>query len=270
MRRWPLEMSAAGKARGGSARRIDAPAANLCAITDVGLVREQNEDDFHAGPRGRLLMVADGLGGLPGGEVASRTAIAAVAAALDEGEGLAAGPADAAREALLDAFAVAHLQIVAAGQDDEGLRHMATTLIAAVPAGDTLYTCHVGDVRGYRWVSASGELEQLTADHSVVGELVASGAITREQARSHPQRNLVTQALGLEDGLSPTFRAASLGRGDIVLLCSDGFWETIDHEALTVAVARKRASIKTRATAMVDHALAEGGHDNITVLLYEH
>jgi protein phosphatase len=263
-------MSAVGKGRRAGQRRIEAPAANLCAITDVGLVRDQNEDDFHAGARGRLLMVADGLGGLPGGEVASRTAVEAVAEALGEGEGLATASVGKAREALLDAFAVAHLRIVAAGRADEALSHMATTLIVAVPAGDALYTCHVGDVRGYRWLSETGELEQLTADHSVVGELVASGAITREQARSHPQRNLVTQALGLEDGLSPTFRAAALARGDVVLLCSDGFWETIEHDALTAEVARTRASIKTRAAAMVDHALAEGGHDNITVLLYEH
>ncbi|MGH7816662.1 MAG: PP2C family protein-serine/threonine phosphatase, partial [Candidatus Binatia bacterium] len=160
-----------------------------------------------------------------------------------------------------------HRTVLEAARGREECRDMGTTLILAYVRGDQLFTCHVGDVRGY--VRSAGGFAQITQDHSLVGALVRAGAITPEQARAHPRRNEILQAVGLPGGIIPEVNARILDNGDRVLLCSDGLWESLSDTEIC-AVVDSRGSIRRRATQLVDRANTAGGWDNITVVLYEH
>ena len=254
--------------RGGSSknRQVLAPGRDVCGITDVGCVREGNEDGFHVSEDGRLLMVADGLGGLPAGEVASRLALEAAALFVDENRPTLSTGGVGMKRLVGDAVAEAHQCIVDASASQSHLAGMATTLVVGLIAGDCIVTGHVGDVRGY--VLRHSGFEQVTHDHSVVAELVAKGKISEEEALVHPQRSLVTQALGL-DGPVAEVSMRKLKRGDSVLLCSDGLWDAMPASDIAEAMVM-RGSAEQRATALVDRAIEEGGHDNITAVLYDH
>jgi serine/threonine protein phosphatase PrpC len=168
---------------------------------------------------------------------------------------------------LLEAFATAHSTVLEAGQSAEGRHDMGTTLILAYVHGDQLSTCHVGDVRCY--VRTTAGLEQLTRDHSLVGALVQAGELTPEEARVHPRKNEILQAVGLSNGIVPEVNMRTLQNGDRVLLCSDGLWEALSDEEICT-ILDWEGSMRQRATQLVDRANEAGGHDNITVVLYEH
>ncbi|TFH26972.1 MAG: serine/threonine-protein phosphatase [Myxococcales bacterium] len=233
----------------------------------VGKVRTRNEDATAIGASGDLLVCADGLGGLPHGHVASRVAVEHVVASLtpevEAARRSGRWPARL-RRMMLDT----HGAVVAAGQSLAGKPDIATTLIAAVLGKRRVYLAHVGDVRGYLYARKRG-LKRLTDDHSVVFEAVRAGRLTVEQARRHPERNLVTQALGLGGEIRPDTNVASLSPGDIVMLCSDGLWETIEesHLATLLATDDSPAAI---ADTLVAHALEAGGPDNISVVVHRH
>lgn len=249
-------------------RRLVAPTDHLCAITDVGRVRDHNEDTFHVSEDGRLLIVADGMGGHEAGEVASALAVEAVAEFFASKRQQATDSSVESIEPLLiEAFTTAHQKVLEAARSREGCRGMGTTLITACVHGDRLYTCHVGDVRCYAR-TATG-LEQVTQDHSVVGALVQAGELTAEQARVHPRKNEVLQAVGLSNGIVPEVSSRTLGNGDRVLLCSDGLWEALSDEEIC-SIMDWDGSMRQRAIQLVDRANEAGGHDNITVVLYEH
>lgn len=260
--------TAAGYAEATERRRLVAPTDHLCAITDVGQVRDHNEDTFHISDDGQLLIVADGMGGHEAGEVASALAVEVVA------EFLAAQPqqaTDSSTESielqLTEAFTTAHQRVLETSHSREGCRGMGTTLITACVRGDQLYTCHVGDVRCY--VRTAAGLEQVTQDHSVVGALVQAGELTAEQARVHPRKNEILQAIGLSNGVIPEVNSRVLGNGDRVLLCSDGLWEALSDEEIC-SIMDWDGSMRQRATQLVNRANEAGGYDNITVVLYEH
>jgi protein phosphatase len=171
------------------------------------------------------------------------------------------------RTFLFESFRDAHERMLVLSRDRNDGGYMATTLIAAMTVGESLLVAHVGDVRGYR--HSADRLERITRDHSLVGDLVAAGVITAEDARYHPQRNLVTRALGLPETLDPSFVVTPLSEGDLVVLCTDGLWETLSHEEFA-AILNAGAEPRTKADALLDRALAAGGRDNITVVIYEH
>jgi len=156
---------------------------------------------------------------------------------------------------------------MAAGRERGALGGIATTLVAAVVTPRRAHVCHVGDVRAYRW--RRGELLRLTDDHSVVFDGVRSGTLTVEQARLHPHRNLVTQAVGLAEGFSPSSTSVGLAAGDLLMLCSDGLWETMPEEQMAAALDSARGP-QTVAESLLDHALAAGGPDNVSVIVYRH
>jgi len=249
------------------ARRVDESGPAVCAATDIGLHRANNEDWFHASPDGSVLVVADGLGGLPAGEVASKTAVEAAAAALG-GRAAACDDEVAGWELLREAFADADRAVRRAVLDAPERLGMATTLIAALRAHATLYLAHVGDVRGYR-LGRRG-LERLTNDHTTAWELVEDGVLTELEARSHPYRNSLTRVIGIAGAVDPSFRAVPLAAGDVVLLCSDGLWEPVEPEEIATILGQRSRSVAARTGSLLDRAIAAGGPDNVTALVYQH
>jgi serine/threonine protein phosphatase PrpC len=231
------------------------------AATDVGLQRAGNEDSHL---RGRTVFaVADGLGGHQGGEVASAMAVERLGAL--DGRSFAE-PAQAAA-ALADAIADANRAILERGVADQGLWGMGTTVTAAAVVGDlVLQLAHVGDSRAYL-LRGDGPPRQLTTDHTVVAELVRRGRLTPQQAASHPERSILTRAVGLDPNVQVE-QPAPLGLqpGDQVLLCSDGLTETVTDEQLAEVLAGQ-ADGDDACQALIAAANAAGGPDNTTVVL---
>jgi PPM family protein phosphatase len=229
------------------------------AGTDVGRTRSGNEDSYFCGRT--VFAVADGLGGHQGGEVASAAAVEPLAA-LDGRE--LASPAEAA-EALAGAIAEANSAILARAAGDPGLWGMGTTVTAAAVAGDQLQLAHVGDSRAY--LLRDGSLDQVTTDHTVVGELVRRGRLTPEQAAIHPERSILTRAVGLDPRIPvDTPAPLELAPGDQVLLCSDGLTEVVPDVKLTELLTTEPDG-DAACRSLIDAANSAGGPDNITVVL---
>lgn len=237
----------------------------LGGVSDIGLRRETNEDAFHASGGG-VLMVADGLGGLPAGEIASSTAVAAAAEVLER-EDPADLDRDRARRLLVAAFAAANGAVTLRAAEDPTCEGMATTLVAALVTPTMLHVAHVGDVRAYRLGSAG--MERLTEDHTRAWEWVRSGVLSEQAAKRSPDRNALTRVLGFGD-VEPDVRSLELALEDVVLLCSDGLWEPVAEHDISLILAERAADARSRARALADAALRAGGPDNITALVYQH
>jgi PPM family protein phosphatase len=223
--------------------------------TDVGRQRSANEDDFVLAPP--FFAVADGMGGAKAGEVAS-----AMATEVFEGESDSGEPAEAQLARMLRE---ANRRIYDLAVADESHRGMGTTLTAAKVTGDEISLAHVGDSRAYRM--RDGELEQLTKDHSLVAELERSGQITAEAAEHHPQRSIITRALGPEPEVEVDTYTVTGREGDLFLLCSDGLTSMITDEEIG-SILRSADSLDAAADALVRAANQSGGKDNITVVLF--
>jgi len=222
--------------------------------THVGLRREHNEDTYYADADMGLWLVADGMGGHEHGEVASALARDIVIAQIQKGAALT----EAIRSA--DKAIIHH-----SGKRTEALP-MGTTIAICQLKGNAFEVCWVGDSRVYIWDDG---LRQLSQDHSYVQELIERGAITHEQARTHPHRNVVTQALGVtppEDLRMDTLSCA-LKVGMQILLCSDGLTEEVDDATIAAILARKDLSAQECVDHLILQALDEGGSDNVTVVL---
>ena len=230
------------------------------AGTDVGRARSGNEDSYVCGRT--VFAVADGLGGHQGGEVASAAAVEPLAA-LDGRE--FAEPGEAA-EALAAAIREGNAAILERAAGDPGLWGMGTTMTAAALAGERhLQLAHVGDSRAY--LLRDGSLEQLTSDHTVVGELVRRGRLTPEQAAIHPERSILTRAVGLDPRVPvDTPDPVELRDGDQVMLCSDGLTEAVDDDRIAELLSAA-ADGEAACRSLIDAANAAGGPDNITVVL---
>jgi PPM family protein phosphatase len=230
------------------------------AATDPGRVREGNEDAHYRGTR--LFAVADGLGGHRAGEIASATAIEAVAE-LDQSP---PDDPDEARHALAEAFAAANRAVMEKAASDPAYSGMATTLTAALLHDDQLSIAHVGDSRAY--LLRDGEpLRQLTSDHTVVAQLVRQQRLSRDEAALHPFRSVLVTAVGLEpEPQVDLLRPLDLRPGDQVLLCSDGLTEPVDEETIA-ALLTAREDGDEACRALIDAANQAGGPDNITVVL---
>jgi protein phosphatase len=223
--------------------------------TDVGRVREGNEDSFVIDEALGLFAVADGMGGHVGGEVASTTAIEALRAAVAQGQAIDA------------AIVTANAAVLDRAAGDRTLSGMGTTLTAMRPlSGSQLLLGHVGDSRAY--LLRDGELERLTEDHSLVEELVRDGRITREQAEVHPQRNIVTRVLGVDYQIDVDLLTIDVMTGDRLLLCSDGLTSMV-REREVARLLGSSASVQAIADHLVDAAVANGGEDNVTVVVVD-
>jgi PPM family protein phosphatase len=223
--------------------------------TDVGRQRTANEDSLAVRPP--LFAVADGMGGAKAGEVASAVAVEAVEGARESDQ-----PAEAQ---LADIVRAANRRIYDLAVADESRRGMGTTLTLAKVHGDEVSLAHVGDSRAYRM--RDGELSQLTRDHSLVAELERSGQITAEAAEHHPQRSIITRALGPEPDVEVDTYTLAGREGDVFLICSDGLTSMISDEEVT-SILRSAPSLDDAAEALIRSANQSGGKDNITVILF--
>jgi PPM family protein phosphatase len=223
--------------------------------TDVGRQRTANEDSLVVSPP--LFAVADGMGGAKAGEVASAVAVEAVEEARESSEPAEAQLAGIVRDA--------NRRIYDLAVGDESRRGMGTTLTLAKVHGDEVSLAHVGDSRAYRL--RDGDLEQLTRDHSLVAELERSGQITAEAAEHHPQRSIITRALGPEPDVEVDTYTLSGREGDVFLICSDGLTSMISDEEVS-SIVRGAGSLDEAADALVRAANQSGGKDNITVILF--
>ncbi len=245
--------------------QLECPAEHVCAITDAGSLRERNEDCIYISSDTGTLIVADGMGGHAGGALAARLAVKACAQFLAAARAVRESEPTQSETQLRGALAFAHgrLREVQAGWDGQP---MGCTLIAAIVQGAHLSLAHIGDVRGYLY--SSSRLRQLTEDHTRVGQLVALGLLTEEEARRHPLRNEVLQALGMPIVPEPGCCSVELRAGDRVLLCSDGLWEMLPFERLQASLASP-GSVREVALSCVRHANEAGGRDNISVALLQ-
>jgi len=224
--------------------------------TDIGLVREQNEDAFGeaSGPAGRLFVVADGMGGHAGGATASRLAVETIAQAFFD----ASGPLPVRLRAAVE---TANQRIHHQARRDASLAGMGTTAVALVIEGSRAWIANVGDSRAYRL--RGRDFEQLTRDHSVVAELVRRGLLTAEQARVHPRRNEVLRSLGSWPDVDVDVDELDLVPGDVLLLCSDGLSGVVDDDAIAAFLTAE--SVADAAQALIEAAIGQGAPDNVTV-----
>ena len=224
-------------------------------LTHVGLRRGLNEDTYYGDSELGLWLVADGMGGHACGEVASALARETIVREVRDGT------------PLVQAILIADEEIIRASRRRNDTLPMGTTVVAARVHGARFEVAWVGDSRAYLW--RDGRLAQLSQDHSYVQDLIAQGSITPEQARSHPHRNVVTQALGVTDPahLNVSMMAGELLPGMQLLLCSDGLTEEVDDQHIAEAIAHHDCSAQECVDILVAAALDGGGSDNITAVL---
>ena len=227
------------------------------ARSDVGLVRSDNQDSGYAGPH--LLLVADGMGGHAGGDIASATVVTELVE-LDH-DSLSAAEASAQLER---AILQANREIARIVGDDEQLAGMGTTTTALLRSRNKLILAHIGDSRAY--LLREGRFTQITKDHSFVQTLIDEGRITEDEASTHPQRSVVTRVLTGDDGDEPDVGAREARLGDRYLLCSDGLSGFVAHDTIEEQLAAGRPPAET-ADALINLALRAGGQDNITVVV---
>ncbi len=227
-------------------------------LTDTGRRRRQNEDAFVCEPP--LFAVADGMGGAQAGELASRLA----AAAIEESASAVRGEEEIAR-----VVRAANARIFEHSVRDPTAAGMGTTATVALvdEHAETATLAHVGDSRAYRY--REGSLEQLTTDHSLVGELVRSGRLTEDEAAVHPHRSVITRALGTEADVDVDTSTIDLRPGDLVLICSDGLSAMVRDEEIVRMLEATSGDPHDAAEALVAAANEAGGEDNVTVVLFE-
>src|SRR5215216_4531135 len=224
--------------------------------TDTGRQRHANEDSYFA--RAPLFAVADGMGGAQAGEVASRIA----AGAFERGSLNSDEPAEGQLEQIAQA---ANREIHQLAQKDSSRAGMGTTLTAATVRDDEVSLGHVGDSRAY--VLRDGQLKRLTKDHSLVEELRRQGRLTEEQAEEHPQRSIITRALGPEPSVNVDTMTFPAKDGDVFLLCSDGLTTMVSDDQIRQILAESR-TLRTAVNRLVEAANRGGGRDNITAVAF--
>ena len=236
----------------------------LAGKTDVGRVRQENQDDYRAGelPGGAVwALVCDGMGGAKGGREASQGACNVIENFFQEQ--YAQCGAGQEEPFLKKALLYANRFVFQKAAHEEALAGMGTTAVCALVRSGNVYLCHAGDSRAY--LIRDGKLTQLTHDHSYVQELVDCGTITEEEAEHHPQKNIITKARGVDYRLEPEFTAAKLKREDRLLLCTDGLTNMVPVEEMEELLAQ--GAFYDLPDRLIEAANAHGGSDNITALL---
>ena len=234
------------------------------AITDIGRRRQLNQDFIYLSetPIGNLpnvFIVADGMGGHNAGDYASRCA---VETGVDE---IGASVEKSPTRILGKAIEKANTVIRQRAYEDVAYSGMGTTMVAATFIGRYLEVANVGDSRLY---VIRDKIEQITQDHSLVEEMVRMGGLDKESARNHPDKNIITRAIGARDDIEPDFFDQELQPGDMVLLCSDGLTNMVDDEAI-YRILKEGTSLRARVEEVVETANRNGGKDNISVIVIE-
>jgi PPM family protein phosphatase len=226
-------------------------------ITDTGRKRRRNEDAYVCEPP--LFAIADGMGGAQAGEVASRLA----AAALKESGAKTLG----GEERIADLIQEANRRVYDRSSTDPNTSGMGTTITVALVENGNVAFGHVGDSRAY--LIRDGRMEQVTEDHSLVNELMKSGKLSREEAETHPQRSVITRALGTDPDVDADTFTIEAKSGDVFLLCSDGLTDMVGEREILELVELNRLDIDAALKSLVRAANRSGGEDNITVVAFE-
>ena len=221
--------------------------------TDIGCLRDHNEDSLVVTPP--LFAVADGMGGHAAGEVASEIAVRVLSELAPEHPDV---------EALGRAIEEANRAVIQAAREGRGRQGMGTTMTAAMLEGERLVIAQVGDSRAY--LLHQGKLQQLTRDDSLMADMIEAGQLTPEEARTHPQRSVITRALGSDAHLHPDIYEINVETGDRLLICSDGLSGMIFDDQIENTLRRVQDPQRC-ASQLVNEAIAAGGHDNVTVIV---
>jgi protein phosphatase len=229
----------------------------VATVTDTGRKRRRNEDAFVSEPP--LFAIADGMGGAQAGEVASRLAAAAVRERVPD--------ALAGEDRIFDLIQEANRRVYDRSSTDPNTSGMGTTMTVALVEDGSVAFGHVGDSRAY--LIRDGQMEQLTEDHSLVNELMKSGKLSPEEAEIHPQRSVITRAVGTDPDVDVDTFTVAAQTGDLFLLCSDGLTDVVAEEEILELVERNREDIDRALRALVKEANRGGGEDNITVVAFE-
>ena len=237
----------------------------LAGKTDVGRVRQDNQDDYRAGKLpgdAAWLLVCDGMGGARGGREASQGACNVIERCFQEQYASKCLPGEE-ETFLKKTLLSANRFVFQKAMQDEALAGMGTTAVCALVRSGRVYLCHAGDSRAYLF--RDGKLTQLTHDHSYVQELVDCGTITVEEAEHHPQKNIITKALGVDYRLEPEFTSEKLQKGDVLLLCTDGLTNMVPVDQMEKLLVQ--GPFYDTPDRLIEAANANGGSDNITALL---
>ncbi len=237
---------------------------DVYGASDIGCVRSLNEDSFciyglDEGTIPGFCVLSDGMGGHNAGEVASQKTVQFVAETLKE----APTEADTIPQNLKTAVEKANEGVFRMANENQSQQGMGATLVIAAILEDVAYIANVGDSRAYAY--RNGELMRITKDHSVVEEMMANGSITPEEAKVHPQRNIITRAIGTDPCVEPDLYEYDYLPGDVLLLCSDGLSSMVEEEEI-VRILGGNTEVKNMVSALVNTAKNCGGQDNITVI----
>lgn len=232
------------------------------SMTDTGILREMNQDYFFAsdtpvGNLPNLYLVADGMGGHKAGEYASRYSIERIVASVSR------SPGDVPIAILGEAIDKANELLVEESREDVSKQGMGTTIVAATVYGNHLYVANVGDSRLY---VVGDTINQITKDHSLVEEMVRLGEMDESQAREHPDKNIITRAIGAADRVKPDFFEVDLNAQDYVLLCSDGLTNMVSDEEI-LRIVKMPTTLESKVSTLINMANRNGGKDNITVVM---
>lgn len=235
----------------------------VCSKTDIGRIRSTNQDAVKSGMISDELVwsvVCDGMGGVHGGDVASEMAVLTISSVLSES--LSEMKTDEEiKDVMLKSVFDANGAIYMKSRKDKNLRNMGTTVVVCVLSGQELYVVHVGDSRAY--IVKEKEIQQVTTDHSIVQSMLDNGEISEIEAKNHPQKNIITRALGVDSQVEPDYFHTKIDQEDLVLLCTDGLTNCVeDSEIYDVC---KNNPFKFIPEALVKISNNHGGNDNITV-----
>lgn len=232
------------------------------SMTDVGVVRDVNQDyvyvsDTPIGKLPNLLVVADGMGGHKAGEYASRFAVEVLTGELAESR------EDGPEAMIRNAIRVANEKLIETAKQDQRLYGMGTTLVVATVIERTLYFANVGDSRLYL---INKGIKQLSKDHSLVQEMVRLGGINQEEAKHHPDKNIITRAIGAKEDVQIDFFEYRLKKGDIILMCTDGLSNMVEDEVILHIVKSSRDVVEA-VERLIERAKLNGGSDNIGIIV---
>ena len=233
--------------------------------SSIGRVRETNQDFVKVFKnQNNIVMgiVCDGMGGHQGGDVASTMAVSHLGHAFEKTDFT---NAELAQKWLLVQLKLENDTILNTADRFADLNGMGTTVVLAIAFAEKILVAHLGDSRAY--IYGNKNFKQITQDHSLVNELVKMGQITEQEARNHPQKNIITETLGVSNGINPEFSLLEVHAGDIFLLCTDGLTNSLTDPQIQQILATKNLTLKERCNRLINDANRLGGEDNITVCL---
>jgi PPM family protein phosphatase len=237
---------------------------HAAGLTDPGLVRSENQDNFSISPDVRVFVVADGMGGTEGGALASKLAVEELANFRERTEPDLADP-ESLRSWLTNSIACANARVVVTAEESKKTKRMGTTIVAAVQSDDgMLHIAHVGDSRAY--LVRAGKASLLTNDHSVVMEMYQRGQLTMSQLQASPYKHLITRCLGHDPDVACDYTSLNAEPGDWIILASDGLPAVMDEDEVARTIAGAEDP-KQACSALVEKTLAGGAPDNVTVLV---